>query len=377
MVRNPLKKILSVPNDINVPRVFNFGAGPAMLPMEVMQRAKSEFLDWNNTGISVMEISHRSEEFISIAKQAESDLRELLAIPENYKVLFLQGGASSQFAMVPLNLVQDNKSADYFYTGHWSGKAIAEASRFCKVNIAASSENDNFRKLPDPELWKLDPEAAYTFYTSNETIGGVEFHTIPDVGTVPLVCDMTSSFLSHPLDVSRYGVIFASAQKNVGPAGLVIVIVRDDLIGKANKAIPILYDYATHARENSMFNTPPTYSWYMAGLVLQWIKKQGGLTVMQQRAHQKSEKLYRLIDDSDFYQNLIDKKCRSRINVPFTLVNEKYNSQFLSEAFSSGLYALAGHRKVGGMRASIYNAMPEEGVDALVDFMEDFEHRNG
>ena len=353
--------------------VYNFGAGPAMLPREIMQRARAEFLDWHGTGISVMEMGHRSDEFMSIAIQTEADLREVLLIPDNYKVLFLQGGASSQFAMVPLNLLAGKKSTDYFQTGTWSKKALREAERFCRVNIIS----DKYKSIPDVETWSLDADAAYVYYTDNETISGVEFPDIPDVGNVPLVSDMTSNLLSKPLDVSRYGVIFAGAQKNIGPSGLVIVIVRDDLTGHAPKHIPSMYDYAIQAINGSMYNTPPTYSWYMSGLALKWIKEQGGLEAMDKMRHRRSDSLYRMIDGSDFYKNAIEAKYRSKMNVPFTLNDDSLNEKFVSEARDHGLLALEGHRSVGGMRASMYNAMPEEGVDALITFMKEFERING
>lgn len=358
-------------------RVYNFNAGPAMLPVEVMLRAQSEFMDWHGTGMSIMEMSHRSAEFISIAEQTESDLREVLQVPQNYKVLFLQGGASAQFAMVPLNLLHDKDSADYFHTGHWSGKALKEARRFCRVTVALSIEKNEFSLIPAPDSWLLNPDSAYVYYTANETIDGIEFHFIPDVGNVPLVTDMTSNLLTQTIDVSRFGVIFAGAQKNIGPAGLVVVIIREDLIGRVRQGTPSMYDYAVHAGEKSMYNTPPTYSWYMAGLVLQWIKEQGGLIAMEEKARRKSEKLYRVIDGSDFYINTVDVTCRSRMNVPFTLKDAGLNATFLSEAEALGLSSLAGHRSVGGLRASIYNAMPEAGVDLLAEFMRDFERRYG
>lgn len=359
--------------------VYNFGAGPAMLPREVMQLARAEFLDWHGCGMSVMEMSHRSDEFKSIATQTEADFREILAIPDNYKLLFLQGGASSQFAMVPLNLLAGKNSADYFHTGIWSGKAIAEAERFCKVNVIAEPgegvAGGQLRSVPEPEIWSLNPDAAYTYYTDNETISGVQFPGTPDVGDVPLVTDMTSNLLSRPIDVSRYGVIFAGAQKNIGPSGLVIVIIREDLIGYAPKHIPSMYDYAIQAKNASMFNTPPTYSWYMAGLVLKWVKEQGGLKAIEKMSQIKSGKLYRAIDNSGFYDNPINPKFRSNMNVPFTLVDDRLNEKFISEAKDHGLVALQGHRSVGGMRASMYNGMPEEGVNALIGFMHDFERK--
>jgi phosphoserine aminotransferase len=363
--------------ELHTGRAHNFGAGPAMLPTDVMLQAQAELTDWNGTGMSVMEISHRSEAFIAIAEQTEADLRELLQIPENYRVLFLQGGATSQFAMVPLNLLRRKATADYLFTGMWSEKAIKEAKRYCRVNIALSLESNGFTSIPSPDSWRLDSDAAYVYYTDNETVHGVEFQSVPETGDVPLVTDMTSNILSKPLDVSQFGVIFAGAQKNLGPSGLVVVIVRDDLIGHAPKNIPSMYDYAIHARENSMFNTPPTFAWYMTGLVLQWVKQQGGVPEMERRAIRRSEKLYRFIDASGFYRNPVALDCRSRMNVPFSLADESLNQTFVKEAEACGLTALAGHRAVGGMRASIYNAMPEEGVDELIEFMTDFERRYG
>ncbi len=356
--------------------VYNFGAGPAMLPRETMQLARAEFLDWHGAGMSVMEMSHRSDEFMSIATQTEADFREILAIPDNYKVLFLQGGASSQFAMVPLNLLAGKNTADYFHTGIWSGKALKEAERFCKVNVIVD-DNDALLSVPEAETWSLDPDAAYVYYTDNETISGVQFPTIPDVADVPLVSDMTSNLLSKPLDVSRYGVIFAGAQKNIGPPGLVIVIVREDLLGHAPKHIPSMYDYAIQAKNDSMYNTPPTYSWYISGLVLKWIKEQGGLQAMERMSRARSNSLYQAIDESEFYNNPIDPRYRSRMNVPFTLKDDSLNEKFASEAKDHGLVALQGHRSVGGLRASMYNAMPEEGVNTLINFMQEFERTNG
>ncbi len=358
-------------------RVYNFSAGPAMLPEEVLRRAREELLDWQGSGMSVMEMSHRGKEFMSIARQAEADLRELMGIPENYRVLFLQGGASLQFAMVPLNLMRGPGKADYVLTGSWSKKAIAEGKRFGAVNIAASTEESGFTTVPPQETWQLDPEAAYVHYTPNETIQGVEFHWIPDTGDVPLVADMSSTILSRPIDVSRFGLIYAGAQKNAGPAGLTLVIVREDLIGHAQAGTPTLLDYATHAEAGSMYNTPPTYAWYIAGLVFQWIKEQGGLAAMGERNKRKADKLYAAIDASDFYANPVDPAARSWMNVPFTLADPALDPVFLEEAAAEGLVTLKGHRSVGGMRASIYNAMPEEGVDALVQFMAEFERRHG
>jgi phosphoserine aminotransferase len=369
-------QLKSVP-ELHSGRACNFGAGPAMLPTEVMMQAQAEFMDWQGSGMSVMEISHRSDAFMAIAELAEVNLRELLQIPGNYKVLFLQGGATSQFAMVPLNLLRRKTSADYLHTGMWSEKAMKEARRYCNVNIALSIENNGFTSIPHSDSWILNSDSAYVYYTANETVHGVEFQSIPEVGDMPLVTDMTSNLLSRPLDISRFGVIFAGAQKNLGPSGLVVVIIREDLIGYAGKNIPSMYDYAVHVREHSMFNTPPTFAWYITGLVLQWVKRQGGVPEMEHRAIRRSEKLYQFIDNSGFYHNPVAVECRSRMNVPFLLANEGLNQTFIKEAKARGLTALAGHRNVGGMRASIYNAMPEEGVDRLVEFMGGFEKRYG
>jgi phosphoserine aminotransferase len=358
-------------------RIFNFSAGPAMLPAPVIETARQELLDWQGCGMSVMEMSHRSAEFLSIAQETEADLRELLAIPSDYRVLFLQGGATSQFAMVPLNLLQTKRGADYINMGYWSKRAIDEARRFCKVNIAASGEDGAFTSIPPLEAWKLDPDAAYVHYTPNETIGGVEFEGIPDSGGVPLVADLSSAILSRPFDVARHGVIYAGAQKNIGPAGLTVVIVRDDLIGEPARGTPSMFDYRSHVKAESMYNTPPTFAWYMAGLVFKWLKQRGGLIAMGEINRRKADKLYAAIDTSGFYRNPIDPLCRSRMNIPFTIVDDSLDETFLREAADAGLHALKGHRSVGGMRASIYNAMPEEGVDALIEFMAEFERRNG
>lgn len=358
-------------------RVFNFSAGPAVLPEEVLQRAKDEMLEWGKSGMSVMEMSHRGKEFMAIAAQAEADLRELMGIPAQYKVLFLQGGATSQFAMVPQNLLRGKAHADYIVTGEWSQKAVAEAQRYATVNVAASSEARAFSSVPPQSEWKLNPSAAYVHYTPNETIGGVEFHWVPDSGAVPLVADMSSTILSRPLDVTKFGVIYAGAQKNIGPAGLTVVIVREDLIGATVPGTPKMFDYKTHADSGSMYNTPPTYAWYVAGLVFDWLKRQGGLTGMGQRNQRKAAKLYHAIDNSQFYRNPVEVNSRSWMNVPFTLADPKLDPTFLDEAKQAGLVALAGHRSVGGMRASIYNAMPESGVDTLIEFMREFERRNG
>jgi len=360
-----------------VRQVFNFSAGPAALPEEVLVQARDEMLDWRGAGMSVMEMSHRSKEFISISETAESDLRELLSIPGGYKVLFLQGGATSQFSMIPQNLLGPRNVADYVYTGQWSKKAIVEAKKFCTVNVVASSEDRNFSYIPKRDAWRVDPKAAYVHITSNETIGGVEFHWVPDVGNVPLVADMSSHFLSRPVDVGEYGLIYAGAQKNVGPAGLTIVIIREDLIGQAPQEIATMADYKTHADSESMFNTPPTYAIYMAGLVLQWLKRNGGLSAMEEVNVAKSKLLYSYLDATEFYDNPVAVEDRSRMNVPFRLKDEKQNADFLDQAAQQGLVQLKGHRSIGGMRASIYNAMPMAGVQALVDFMRDFERNHG
>jgi phosphoserine aminotransferase len=357
-------------------RVFNFSAGPAALPAEVLEQLRDEMLDWHGQGMSVMEMSHRGKAFVGIAEQAEADLRELMAIPANYKVLFLQGGATAQFAAVPLNLARPDSVGDYVNTGAWSKKAIGEAKRFCKVNIAADA-GGNYSSIPPRAEWKLTPGAAYVHYTPNETIGGVEFHEVPDVGDVPLVADMSSTILSRPIDVTRFGVIYAGAQKNIGPAGLVVVIVRDDLLGRGRAELPTVFDWTAMAGDGSMLNTPATYSWYVAGAVFQWIKRQGGLAAMERLNRAKAEKLYGAIDGSGFYRNPVARECRSWMNVPFTLPSAELDKPFLEGAKAAGLVTLAGHRSVGGMRASIYNAMPMAGVEALVGYMAEFQRKHG
>jgi len=358
-------------------RVFNFSAGPAVLPEEVLRQAQEEMLDWHGSGMSVMEMSHRGKEFMSIAAAAESDLRELLAVPPGYKVLFLQGGATTQFAMVPMNLLRGRAVADYIHTGEWAKKAIAEAKKFCSVNLAASAEDRKFTYAPPQSTWKCSPQAAYVHYTGNETIGGVEFHWIPDTGDVPLVCDLSSSLLSRPLDVSRFGLIYAGAQKNIGPAGLTIAIVREDLIGHAPASTPSMLDYKIQADNESMYNTPPTYALYVAGLVFQWLRRRGGLAEMEKVNIAKAKLIYDVLDASRFYHSPVAKEDRSRMNVPFTLEDAGLDEEFLKQAKQRGLIQLKGHRSVGGMRASIYNAMPIEGVRALVEFMQEFERRHG
>ena len=357
-------------------RVYNFSPGPAVLPLEVLEQAREELLDWRGTGMSVMEMSHRGKAFVSIAEQAEADLRELLAIPANYKVLFLQGGATAQFAGIPLNLTGPDSVVDYVNTGAWSKKAIGEAKHYCKVNVAADA-GEPYTSIPAIDGWKRTPDAAYLHYTPNETIGGVEFHFVPDTGGVPLVADMSSTILSRPIDVSKFGIIYAGAQKNIGPAGLTLVIVRDDLLGKARPATPAFMDFAAMAKEGSMLNTPPTYAWYMAGLVFQWLKRKGGLKGMGEINKAKAELLYNAIDTSGFYKNPVAKGARSWMNVPFTLAKPELDKTFIAEAKEAGLVTLEGHRSVGGMRASLYNAMPMEGVKALVDFMKHFASKHG
>ncbi len=354
-------------------RVFNFSAGPAALPESVLRQAADEMLDWHGSGMSVMEMSHRGKEFIAIHAEAEALLRELLAIPKNYKVLFLQGGAIGQNALVPMNLLRGKTSADYINTGEWAKKSIKEAKIYCKVNVAASSEADGFTSVPKQSTWKLDPNAAYVHICSNETIGGVEYHWVPDTGAVPLVADMSSNIMSRPVDVSRYGLIYAGAQKNIGPAGLTIVIVRDDLLGGALPITPSAFDYTQQAEADSMLNTPPTYAIYIAGLVFNWIKAQGGLVAMEAHNRAKAALLYDYLDSTSFYTSPIAREDRSLMNVPFKLKNEALDEAFLKGAQARNMLQLKGHRSVGGMRASIYNAMPVEGVKALVAYMKEFE----
>jgi phosphoserine aminotransferase len=356
-------------------RIFNFSAGPAMLPAEVLARAGDEMLDWRGTGMSVMEMSHRGKEFISIADEAEADLRELLAIPAGYKVLFLQGGATLQFAQVPMNLLHGKGKADYVVTGEWSKKAIKEAKNYCDAAVAATSEDRNFTYAP--KQWKVRDDAAYVHYCSNETIGGVEFHAIPYKGNIPLVADASSHFLSRPVDVARYGLIYAGAQKNAGPAGLTFVIVREDLIGKAAKGTPTVMDYKLQADADSMLNTPATYAMYVAGLVFKWLKQLGGLAAIERMNIQKAQLLYDFLDSSAFFKNPVAREDRSRMNVPFTLAKPDLDAQFLKGAEARGMVQLKGHRSVGGMRASMYNAMPLEGVQRLVEYMKEFEKQHG
>ena len=357
-------------------RVFNFSAGPAALPLEVLEQARDEMTDWNSSGMSVMEVSHRSKAFVAVAQTAEADLRELLKLPANYKVLFMQGGATGQFAAVAMNLAGADATVDYVNTGQWSKKAIAEARRYARVNVAADAADSGYASVPPETAWKRSADAAYLHYTPNETIGGVEFPFIP-AGGAPLVADMSSTLLSRPLDVSRFGLIYAGAQKNIGPSGITVVIVRDDLIGRARPGTPIVFDYKAMADDGSMLNTPPTFGWYVAGLVFMWLKAQGGLEAMAAQNRAKAERLYRYIDDSGYYRNPVARECRSWMNVPFTVPRAELEKKFCDEAYAAGLTHLEGHRSVGGMRASLYNAMPMAGVEALIGFMREFARRNG
>ena len=357
-------------------RPYNFSPGPAALPQEVLEEARAEMLDYRGAGMSVMEMSHRGAAFMELAERAERDFRDLLRIPEEYRVLFMHGGATMQFAAVPLNLLGDKTSADYVETGAWSTKAIGEARKFGSVNVAATSAASDFDRIPPLADWRLDPAAAYLHICSNETIGGVQFHDFPEV-EVPLVADMSSELLSRPVNVSRFGLIYAGAQKNLGPAGLALVIVRDDLVGRARQETPSLLDYAVNAGSGCMYNTPPAFAWYIAGLVFRWIKAQGGVAVMAERNAAKAARLYACIDGSDFYRSPVPPEHRSLMNVPFTLPDASLDGEFLGRASARGLLNLKGHRSVGGMRASLYNAVPEAAVDALVEFMTEFQNEHG
>ena len=356
-------------------RAFNFSPGPAVLPLEVLQQVRDELLDWRGGGTSVMEISHRSKPFLDVAAQAEADLRELMSIPRNFKVLFMQGGASAQFALVPMNLTAPQATVDYVNTGHWSRKGMTEAARYCKVHVAGDA-GGNYTRVPAQSELQFSGAAAYAHYTPNETIGGVEFGYVPDAGGVPIVADMSSSILSRPVDVAKFGLIYAGAQKNIGPAGLTVVIVREDLIGRARADIPHVFDYQAIAEDQSLLNTPPTFAWYVAGLVFKWLKRAGGVTAMGERNQVKAQKLYAAIDASPLYRNSVAADARSRMNVTFTMVKPDLDGAFLAAAADAGLHGLKGHRAVGGMRASIYNAMPLEGVDRLIAFMREFERRH-
>jgi len=346
-----------------------------VLPLEVMEQAQGELLDWHHSGMSVMEISHRSTAFMQVASEAEADLRDLLSMPHNYRVLFLQGGASAQFSLVPMNLAAPHSTVDYINTGHWSHRAIAEAARYCKVHLAGDAGGDYLRVPPQSEL-RFSADAAYAHYTPNETISGVEFGYVPQTGRVPLIADMSSSILSRPIDVSQFGLIYAGAQKNIGPAGLTVVIVRDDLIDRARPETPVVFEYRAIADNQSMLNTPPTFAWYMAGLVFKWLKSAGGLAAVGERNRIKAEILYAAVDESRMYENPVAKDARSRMNVTFTLSKPGLDAAFLAEAAAAGLHGLKGHRVLGGMRASIYNAMPLAGVETLISFMRDFERRH-
>ena len=359
-------------------RAYNFSAGPAALPLPVLERARDELLDWRGERASVMEISHRSKSFVAVAEKAEADLRELLGVPDDYAVLFLQGGATQHFAQIPLNIATPGQAADYLVTGAWGQKAVAEAAPYVSARVAASTEAGNFTDVPAAGSWQVDPAAAYLHYTPNETIHGVEFHDLPDAGDVPLVADFSSTILSRPIDVSKFGVIYAGAQKNIGPSGLVLLIIRRDLLARSGQPKAKVLSYAAQAKDGSMLNTPPTLSWYLSGLVFEWLKAEGGLAVMGERNRVKAETLYNAIESSNgFYTSPVAKVARSWMNVPFTLHSDALDSVFLKESEAEGLLALKGHRAVGGMRASIYNAMPLAGVQALTAFMADFARRNG
>ena len=358
-------------------RIFNFSAGPSTLPESVLLKAQAEFLDWRGTGMSVMEMSHRGKEFMSIAEELKSDLIELLNIPSNYRVLFLQGGATGQFAAIPQNILRGNDKACYVNTGAWSAKAIKEAKNHCDVIVSADAKSTDFTDIPDYTDWNVDESAAYLHYTDNETIHGVEFQDIPSFGDLPLVCDMSSNILSRAVDISKFGIVYAGSQKNMGPAGVTIVIVRDDLIGQADSKIASVFDYAQQAKNDSMLNTPATYNWYLVGLVLKWVKESGGIAAMEQHNKAKADILYQAIEQSSLYSNPVANAVRSRMNVPFVLANAELDAEFLKLAGEKGLSSLKGHRSVGGMRASIYNAMPEEGVDALINMMIHFEKKYG
>jgi phosphoserine aminotransferase len=355
-------------------RAFNFSPGPAVLPLEVLEQARDELLDWRQSGMSVMEVSHRGEAFMQVAAEAEADLRELLSIPRNYRVLFMQGGASAQFSLVPMNLAPPDSTVDYINTGHWSQKAIAEAARYCRVSIAGDAGGD-YTRVPPPGELRLSAQARYVHYTPNETISGVEFGYIPQTRR-PLVADMSSSILSRPIDVEKFGLIYAGAQKNIGPAGLTVVIVRDDLVGLARPETPLVFNYRAVADNQSMLNTPPTFAWYMAGLVFKWLKRAGGLAAIGERNRLKARTLYAAIDDSLLYRNPIARDARSWMNVTFVLNRPGLDAAFLEGAAAAGLHGLKGHRVLGGMRASLYNAMPLAGVEALISFMRDFERRH-
>jgi len=375
-MENPsLPTRLPTTHKVSAVRAFNFSPGPAALPLEVLEQARDELLDWRGGGTSVMEISHRSKAFVDVAAQAESDLRELMSIPRNFKVLFMQGGASAQFALVPMNLTAPLATVDYVNTGYWSRKGMTEAARYCAVHVAGDA-GGNYTRVPAQSELQFSGSAAYAHYTPNETIGGVEFGYVPDAGGIPIVADMSSSILSRPIDVAKFGLIYAGAQKNIGPSGLTVLIVREDLIGRARPDTPHVFDYQAVADDQSMLNTPPTFAWYMAGLVFKWLKSTGGLVAIGERNKLKAQKLYAAIDASPLYRNSVAKDARSRMNVTFTMNNPELDPVFLAAAAEAGLHGLKGHRVVGGMRASIYNAMPLEGVERLIAFMREFERRH-
>ncbi len=358
-------------------RVYNFSAGPAMLPLEVLEQARDELLDWGASGMSVMEVSHRGKAFVACAAQAEATLREIMAIPDNYKCLFLQGGAFGQFAAIPMNLAAEGAPIDFLKTGDWSAKAISEAKKYATARVIADESADNYTKAPAAGSYQVGADAAYLHYTPNETIRGVEFNYVPDAGDVPLVADLSSTILSRPIDVSKFGLIYAGAQKNMGPSGMCVVIVRDDLLGKARPTTPSVWNYEQMAANDSMLNTPPTFAWYLLGLVYQWVADHGGLAGMAERNQAKADALYGFIDGSDYYSNPVQPDSRSWMNVPFLIANPDLDKTFVADATAAGLTNLAGHRSVGGMRASIYNAMPLEGVQALIEFMKEFERTHG
>lgn len=359
-------------------RIFNFCAGPALLPEDVLKRAQADMLDWHGTGMSPMEVGHRSHAFMEMAEKAEKDLRDLVNVPDNYHVLFLSGGATTQFGMVPLNLLGNKTKANYLATGQWSKKAEKEAARYCDVNVVGSLiDEDGLKRLPRQDEIQLDSDAAYCYYCDNETIDGAEFSSLPVKSDIPLVVDVTSNFLSRPIDVSAHGIIFGSSQKNFGHAGITAVIIRDDLVGHALDFTPTMCNYKTHVDSESLYNTPPTYAWYFAGLMFDWIKEQGGVEEMDRRAKKKIAKLYSAIDGSDFYKNNVATESRSRLNVPFTLHDPSLDGAFIEGAKEYNLYNLKGHRSVGGMRASVYLAMSDEGVEQLVDYMREFERKHG
>jgi phosphoserine aminotransferase len=366
-------------------RAFNFSPGPAALPLEVLEQARDEMLDWNRGGMSVMEVSHRGKAFMEVAAEAEADLRELMSIPANYRVLFMQGGASAQFAIIPMNLTRPESTTDYVNTGHWSNKAILEARRYCRVHVAGDAKGlgapglgaPAYLRVPPQSELQLSRDATYVHYTPNETISGVEFGYIPETGGIPLVADMSSSILSRPMDVSQFALIYAGAQKNIGPSGLVIVIVREDLIGHARAETPLVFDYKAVSDDHSMLNTPPTFAWYMSGLVFKWLKRRGGVKAMGELNRIKAQRLYAAIDESPFYRSSVELDSRSWMNVTFTLAKPELDSKFLDLAAGEGLKNLKGHRVLGGMRASLYNAMTLEGVEALIAFMREFERTHG